>query len=557
MKKAVYSFFICFLISVVKVFPAFGDEVVIPNPNGYPEPVPLSAAEESQLGKLMPRTMHLLASSTPENRKKVKIAIYGQSLSDGNNTWWKTLQDALKTAYPNADIEVNCLGIGGCSSDGLWYATMSDIITYYPDLVIFHVFGSHTYYETIVRFIRGCTTAEMLIQTDHFGGNAGSGDGCNWNFDLTDMSIWDNQMSFGYVKGYCDTYGLERDNRRQEWYDYLKANCYAPSAPGLLSDGTHFDAQGQYLVSALTARHFKYYEDDDHDPDRMVTVYTPDDFSIKNNVINLSIDGNRVDVITENGSGSDSLQTLIDGKKPSEFPGSYNSGRANSLRPGYTNAFGPSTCMQEETWTLNIDGSGNFTLSGSKTGDDGSGNINNRFESNSGRMVFDPAAIYPAWEPKTNLNNQTRIFTTKLYGKDSYTLPASQTGAGENPVTLVQGVPNGQHELTLTGAVDKIKEIRVYRPPFKLQLTTDRKEVKFTQAQDSTTLTVSSNTYWLVYDKVDWITVSATGNNPGGGLSDRQSVTISAVANTTGKPRTGSITLTGVGVEPLTIKVAQ
>ena len=561
MKKTVLLIF----VSVLMAFSHAGfvmSQVVIPNPNSYPEAVPLSAAEQEQLGKLMPRTMHLLESSTPTNKKKVKIAIYGQSLSDGNNMWWQTLRDALKTTYPNADIEVNCLGIGGVASQMLWRMTYHDMAAYYPDLVIFHVYGSHIVYENIIRFIRGCTTSEILIQGDHFGANDGSGTGCDWSYDLN-SDAWDNRMSFQFIKGYCDKYGLERDNRRQEWYDYLKENCYTPSSGTLLKDNDdiHFGAQGEYLVSALTARHFKYDAEADHDPNKMVTVYKAGtDFTVADDAINLSIDGNRVDVITENGNGSESITTLIDSKKPSEFPGSYINTRVGNYWGGgcALMSIGSNPAPQAETWTLQIDNQRRYTLTGSKTGEDGSGNQTTRFESNSGSVVFRGAD----WA--NNPSNRTITFETKFYGKDQHTLPTTQSGANENLVTLAQGIPSSQHNLTLSGAVGKVKEIRVYRPAYKLKMESGVNSLDFYKDKRSKTVSVTSNSYWQVYNRVDWIKVDGLDNYDGKNETDRdgsvlesKSITISVDENDTNAPRVGTVTLVGIGVEPIVLTINQ
>ncbi|MDD6210625.1 MAG: BACON domain-containing carbohydrate-binding protein [Bacteroidales bacterium] len=556
MKKTIKTFYIVMLASIMNAAAAFS-EVVIPNPENFPEPVPLSLEESAQLGKLMPRTMHLLESSTPENPKKVKIAIYGQSLSDGNNKWWRTLSDALKAAYPNADIDVNCLGVGGFASSVLWRTTYQDIATYYPDLVIFHVLGHHTYYETILRIIRGCTTAEMLIQTDHLGGNDGSGSGCDWNYDLTNMSTWENKMSFQTIPGYCKTYGLERDNRRQEWYDYLKENCYTPKSGTLLSDDIHFAEQGNYLTAALTARHFRYYAGDNHDPNGMVKVYkVGTDVMVENDSIKLPIEGNRIDIITENGSGMEAINTFIDGKKPSEFPGCYNNTRASGgggfWSGGAVQTFGTSPYLEEETWTISIDNSQNFTLTGTETGEDGIGNLNSRFESNSGKIVI---RSEDWWASPRNL---TFSFETKLYAKDTYILPQTQNGENENLVTLAQGFPNARHEICMIGAVAKIKEIRVYKPSYKLALeTTADDTLKFSKGRSQKTITVNTNTYWQVYDKTDWITVNAVDNNTGNELLDKKTITLTVDENTTGEKRNAEIILVGVGVEPVLLNITQ
>ena len=43
----------------------------------------------------------------------------------------------------------------------------ADLYPFQPDLVIFHVYGSHKKYEEIISQIRKQTTADILMATDH------------------------------------------------------------------------------------------------------------------------------------------------------------------------------------------------------------------------------------------------------------------------------------------------------------------------------------------------------------------------------------------------------
>ena len=536
-------------------------KVVIPNPENFPEPVALDYTSCEQLGTMIHRTMYLLESSKPGYRRKVKIAIYGQSLSDENNYWWRDLYAALKCAYSNADIEVRCLGVGGFATATLWRTAYADMAAYYPDLVILCVSGHHTYYETILRFIRGCTTAEMLVQTDVIGGKTGEGEGCAWKADLNDMNDWSNRTSFRALPEFCQRYHLELENRKQEWYDYLKANCYSPMSGQLLqADGGHLAAQGQYLTASLAARHFRYTPDASPDPYGTVTVYRPGtDVEISGNTLTIPVNGNRIDVIVANGKGGrEKLELLVDGKKPSSFPGCYKNSRAivydSFWNGGIAQTFGTSVDLQEEEWRIDMDSDGHFTLNGSKTGFDGYGTIAQRFESNSGRIVIRAEDWFKG---STELKDRSFIFQTKLFAHDEFLLPSHQSVLEENIITLAQGLPNGKHEITLTGAVERIKEIHVRKPPFQLTLNVDHSVLNFAKEGGKAGITISSNTYWQVYNRTSWLQIDALDNNHGEGLSDNLTLTVTATPNDTGKPRTASFLLVGIGVAPLTITVSQ
>ena len=113
--------------------------------------------------------MALLATSTPQHRNHVRILVYGQSISEG--IWWRHVERDLRTRFPNADLEMVNRALGGHASNYLVREAETDVYPFYPDLVIFHVYGAHTCYEQIISRIRSRTAAEVLITTDHLGGD--------------------------------------------------------------------------------------------------------------------------------------------------------------------------------------------------------------------------------------------------------------------------------------------------------------------------------------------------------------------------------------------------
>lgn len=485
MKKII----LCLLLIVAYTF-ANAQVVTIPNPLNYPIPAELSASDKANLGVLIPRTMDLL-----KNGKRVKIAIYGQSLSSDGNRWWVDLGDALKAAFPTAEIDIRTYGVGGLASQLLWRLTNQEMVNFYPDLVVFHVYGNHLFYETIVRQIRGCTTAEMIIQGDHFGSSDGNGTAGNWNYDLTNMGVWENFMSFNVVKGYCEKYGLERDNRRQEWYDYLRANSYIPT--NLLADYIHFNEHGHWLAATLTARHFVYDPTRVTDPNGLIKYYElGKDVFIENGKISLPFEGNKIEIIPSEKTTA-LVSATIDGKKPSEFPNCYYytipSGGfwagAPFLRPGMGN-------QQEEDWTVTMNGNGNFSVSGSKTGVDGSGNKDKVFISDSKKIVFVNSSDWGNF----GVPNTSGTYTFKSKGMFTENIDFDTVTIGirnELPIRVIQGVSNGQHtlELTSSNGVFPIKYIKVYKPAFKLFVTAPT-VITASNAGGTISIPVAGNTFW-------------------------------------------------------------
>ena len=120
------------------------------------------------LGAKIQRTMTLLATSTPQKRNRVRVLFYGQSVT--RNPWWQDIADHLRKTYPHADLEVANLAIGGYSAPVLMRTAEFDLYPYYPDLLIFHVYGGVEggEQEKIIEKVRQTTTSEVLLWTSHF-----------------------------------------------------------------------------------------------------------------------------------------------------------------------------------------------------------------------------------------------------------------------------------------------------------------------------------------------------------------------------------------------------
>src|SRR5208283_3669340 len=105
----------------------------------YPAPAPLK--DDAELGANIQRTMTLLATSTPEHRNKVRIVFYGQSITEQD--WSKRVADDLRQRFPNADLDIQNRAIGGFAAQILIRPAEHDLYPFYPDLLIFHVYGAN------------------------------------------------------------------------------------------------------------------------------------------------------------------------------------------------------------------------------------------------------------------------------------------------------------------------------------------------------------------------------------------------------------------------------
>ena len=123
------------------------------DPNAFPPlpPVP----DPSQLGLGVQRAMTLLATSTPQRRNHVRVLFYGQSITE--QEWSKQVAQGLRKRFPDADLEIENRAIGGFAAQLLIRPAEHDLYPFYPDLVIFHVFGANQQYEQIIKSIRSRT----------------------------------------------------------------------------------------------------------------------------------------------------------------------------------------------------------------------------------------------------------------------------------------------------------------------------------------------------------------------------------------------------------------
>jgi len=442
----------------------------------------------SELGSKIQRTMTLLATSTPQRRHHVRILFYGQSVT--RNPWWRTVADYLRKTYPYADLEIENRAIGGYTAPTLIRTAEYDLYPYYPDLLIFHVYGGvkHGEQEKIVQRVRKRTTSEILLWTSHF----------RWPRNLPrDGSPDDPAAQRLYalderrtqmIRDIAKKYGCELAEVREALRKYLKANHLYPK--DTLHDSVHPNKLGNFLIARLIIPYLRYDPKFPRDPwkdlVRDIPVNAPQVKHGPNGQIGLTFDGNRVDVIAlpVAARGRGSARVLIDGKAPSSFPELYYHARPScapydGVRPAI-NSIGHIRPLIAEKWTAKIlecDPAKNilrYEVIGSKTGPDGVGDHRKRFVSKSGRVVINPGQWMVCWalryRKKTLPKDYKVTWEVKTLFTDVYQPPKTDDPAKEYATTLGQGLSNAQHRLELVPNGDgpvSIKAIRVYRPPLR------------------------------------------------------------------------------------------
>jgi hypothetical protein len=432
-----------------------------------PAPGPLA----DRFGANVQRTMALLATSTPQHRRHVRVLVYGQSISEG--VWWRHVERDLRTRFPNADLEMVNRALGGHASNYLVREAETDVYPFYPDLVIFHVYGAHTCYEQIISRIRSRTAAEVLITTDHLG--AGEVPDARGEFH---DDRWTKFMA-SFIPQVARRYGCELVDVRGPWKRYVLDNKIA--AKDLLIDGIHLGEQGNLLYAALISRQLVYRPELKAQPDTVRRYEVGRDVCWKDGKLVLEFEGNRIDAIAAPGAESSAAAAvLIDGQKPSEFRQCYAFTRAYGPGMKILCVFSEKTPLVED-WTIRVTGvdqarkSFSFEAIGSKTGPDGAGSSDKCFVSNSGRIGIETKVEKPAMGFESDWSfdiKQVRPgaevkFQCCALHCDRYVAPAASDPSREFAATLAQGIASGKHRLVLTaGDPSKVRlqALRVYRP---------------------------------------------------------------------------------------------
>jgi hypothetical protein len=445
-----------------------------------PYPAPKNLGDPAKLGLGIQRTMTLLATSTPEHRNTVRILFYGQSITEQN--WWRIVEDDLRRRFPFADLIIENRALGGFASQLLVKTAETDLYSFYPDLMIFHVYGAHTNYEDIVRRTRERTTAEVLIQTDHVTQDSDLNEETDPSKLRPDGKIWNSFMNYLWLPTVAKKYGCAVVDQRNLWKEYLRDNHL--HAAQLLKDGVHQNDFGNYLMAEIVKAYLVPRTDAHIAPmncDLVRTHMVGRELKWKGGKLTLPFDGNRVDLIARAGTAGPA-EVRIDGKKPSEIPELYGFTRALSTPGGKWPVIlkmGHAKPLQVEEWTMEVtkdaanDKLFTFTVTGSKTGPDGSGRSDQRFVSNSGRIVIEPddwnvdySLALPGIKP---VPDHLKVHWSVVpYFQDTFVSPGVPDPSLETVVTVAQGLANGKHLLEISGdAKTPLAAVRIYRPPFQ------------------------------------------------------------------------------------------
>ncbi|OQA29101.1 MAG: hypothetical protein BWY58_00055 [Chloroflexi bacterium ADurb.Bin344] len=420
-------------------------------------------AQENTSLKYIQRTMGKLeATGKEKNKAPIRILFYGQSITA--QAWHKEVMADLKKRYPNALIEFRNPAIGGFQSDLLVQTAEHDIYPWYPDLMIFHVYGKIDKYEEIIRKTRELTTTEIMLQTDHISVSR-------------DYGV-DGDARGNEIKQLAEKYHCAVIDVRSQWKNALAEENIPPKF--YLKDDVHLNDAGCALMAKIINGGLRYCPSlpADESAGKIITVKLGDS-AIKqkeNGEIELTFTGNRVTALSS-GAGTGEYEIFLDGLRTSECSSQWAMTRP-SLGPNiWMPAIRQVSFVQApvaEKWTLTClpdstpDGKNiHFKVEGSVTGLDGEGWSSKDFLSNSGRVAIKANA----WNMEKGLKIAKCTLPNKFQITWSAYMPSCKVyvpkGAGTE-TTLIQGSNNGKHILTLKPKQDNVRDqiagFNVYAP---------------------------------------------------------------------------------------------
>jgi hypothetical protein len=432
------------------------------------------------------RTLEIIRTSTPANHKVLKVLFYGQSIT--RSGWHNAVVAHWHEKYPNTVFVVENRALGGFASQVLVRTTEQDIAAFYPDLIIFHVYGDHRAYERILRMFRSLTAADVILQTDH--GEVLPDPPCAEGLQLSPhrmpgcagvlwvhQRLWHDEMSYHKIPAFGNKYGMAVEPQRIWWRDYLlQRRLDAQSL--IMSDGLHPNDKGNELIAEFFNRYFDGLVEQWKGQKEQNVVSIP--IAQSNGTETIKFDGSRLELLS-----SQPLavwpSVKIDQRSAKDIDGCYQVTRSSPLTsvPDWP-AVRRITLLHDRTaadWTATITNisqdqkSVDFTVQESVTGDEGSGNSASNYVSKSGQLSIDGDDWM--FERGYELKHIPIQVPAKVHWSVQYICGGKPevidrgNGMTEYRYVLGAGLSNGSHTAELLAPPNELAsgvEFRAYKP---------------------------------------------------------------------------------------------
>jgi hypothetical protein len=436
------------------------------------------------------RTLEIIRTSTPTNHKVLKVLFYGQSIT--RSGWHNAVVAHWREKYPNTVFVVENRALGGFASQELVRTTEQDIAAFYPDLIIFHVYGDHRAYEKILRMFRSLTAADVILQTDH-------GDGlpdppCAEGLQLSlhrkpgcagvlwvHQRLWHDEMSYHKIPAFAKKYRMAAEPQRKWWRDYLLQSQVDPQSL-LMTDGLHPSEKGNELIAGFFNRYFdNLVEHWNGQTEQHVISIPTNDAKRSDGVDMVNFDGSRLELLS-NQPLVVWPSVTIDEHSPKDIDGCYQVTRSSPLKsvPDWP-ALRRITLLHDHTaedWTATITNITpdqklvDFTVRASATGDEGNGNSSRKYVSKSGQLSIDGDDWMFEWG--YDLKHIPLQVPAEVHWSVQYICSGKPEvvdrgdGMTEYRYVLGAGLSNGKHTAKLSCPPNDLAnavEFRAYKPP--------------------------------------------------------------------------------------------
>jgi hypothetical protein len=435
------------------------------------------------------RTLEIIRTSTPTNHKVLKVLFYGQSIT--RSGWHNAVVAHLREKYPNTVFVVQNRALGGFASQYLERTTEQDIAAFYPDLIIFHVYGDHRAYERILRMFRSLTAADVILQTDH--GEILPDPPCAEGLQLSlhpkqgcagvlwvHQRLWHDEMSYHKIPAFGKKYGMAVEPQHLWWRDYLLQRNQDPRSL-IMSDGLHPNDKGKQLIAEFFNRYFDGLVEQWNGQTEPNVVSIPIDARQSSGMETVKFDGSRLELLSSKPLAA-WPSVKIDERAPQDVDGCYQVTRSSPLVsvPDWP-AVRRITLLHDRTpadWTATITNitpdqkSFAFTVKESARGDEGSGNSSSKYVSKSGQLTIDGDdwMFERGYELKhVPLQVPAEVHWSVLYicGGTPEVIDRGN-GRTEYRYVLGAGLANGNHTVELLSPPNNLAaalEFRAYQPP--------------------------------------------------------------------------------------------
>ena len=420
--------------------------------------LPAIQPESTQLGRLK-RTAAILHQSTPENRGRLKVLFYGQSIT--LEPWWHAVADWLVQRFPNVDFIIENRAISGFQADKLAFTTFADVHLSQPDLIILHNYGYESEMDVLLSTLRKGSFAEILLQTDHphLPGQLNE----NTNPATVNPTEWWAHRNAVTLPQLATRHHCALADVREFWKAYLKQHSLKEQ--DLIRDVTHPNAEGNDLLAAAIIRYFDAPPLDlQYPPNHNATVQTLylDPAGIwPSKSIEIEFSGYRIDALLH-PKATHTTRLFLDDSRPSTLPGliafTRPSDTHNRPWPSFTLVTNNAPLVQER-WKLTLTSVSTnglhytFRVDGTVTGFDGEGTNTQDFSSRSRRVWISKDAWWIPFAARRSGTNPPVGFQVeweaKFMGLDELPIRRESTSSSESSVQLASGLIEGPHRLRI------------------------------------------------------------------------------------------------------------